>query len=188
MRSLIQRNQYTGILELLERSRFEPFLEELLEKEFGHSKIKLQKVEKRPIVYRDAKELYEEVEQKHLYRITGRVRYVGSAVTSINLELYRRLLRDLGKENILEKYQVYDRAHDQKELKALGEYAKIKGPNIDSWQLLVNIETFYGWADKLVQDEHIAEKVREWVEVPFHPNYKGSEDTFISCFKKRFAR
>jgi hypothetical protein len=150
-------------------------------------KIKLQK--EMQIRYWDKGECYlkaKELKLKHLFKVGGQIFNVDDdPIRSVNFTLITQLFRRAGKINLIKKYQIYERMHDQKELKNLGDYMKTLGPRADKhWNLLVNIETLWGWRE-IPNDEKIAEKVRHWVEDEFIPNYSGDSEQFNLRFRDK---
>lgn len=125
----------------------------------------------------DVEELYEQVELKHLYKLKGAVQFIEEdAQLSINVAFYQELL-DIKGYSI----KLWQWAGSHKKLKELSQWAQKNGPRIDGWQLLVNVETLYGWRPAELP---IGERVKEWVSNVFVPKYDGSEELFNFHFRQ----
>jgi hypothetical protein len=188
--SCVKKGDFAQILSTLQLYKNEAYTERTLKRIFGSARAKLNKVKEIKPKFWDAKELYEQAKQKHLLKLSGQILNVNdNPVLSANLHFYLQMLKLAGKEHLIDKYQLVSRAHDQKDLKKLGDYMKTVGPSREkNFHYLVNIETLYGWEDETKHGEHIAEKIREWVEVQFHPKYKGSEQVFLSKFEEKVRK
>lgn len=151
-------------------------------------KPKLAKVKHVPLKMWSNKECYNMAKQmkiKHLYKIRTQQMFNidNDPIRSVNFTLYHSLLKKANID-IWNKYQIYDRAHNQKDLKDLGEWAKNNGPEIKDWTYLVDIANLWGWRP-VEHGEKIVEKITNWVSTIFTPTYNGSSEEFLKRFRSK---
>lgn len=130
-----------------------------------------------PIV--DAELLYQQSKVKHLYKITGQIKYVNEdLVLSANLAMYSKLLLKANEQ----QFDLYDYCSDQKYLKSLSQYAQKMGPKLKNWAFYVGVENLYGWKENKGYD--VLAAIDDWVSKPFTPTLEGSSDDFLIAFRK----
>lgn len=104
---------------------------------------------------------------------------------SLSWHFYKTELVKIGKSSLIDKYGLDYAIYSQDELKEVSNYAFYNG--FEDYQYLVGIDTLYGWR-KEVDDDMIKEKIKNWVNNDFKPNYKGSEIEFNNKFREHIRK
>lgn len=144
--------------------------------------------------YRDLESVYLEVKQtlgkvgKHKYKQKRNeiILYIPQRpIASINYHMYKKLLEISDKSYLIEKYKLDHRIQEWDTLKKFTEWAFVNG--VEDYQFLVGMDTLYGYEYK-PDRVTIPEKLRNWVNNKFKPNFDGDEEEFLKLFRIEVKR
>lgn len=111
------------------------------------------------------------------------VEYINeNVILSLSWHFYRSELTKIGKADLITQYNLNDAIYCQEELKQISNYVLYNA--VADFSYIVGIDQLYGWRTE-VSDTEIIEKVGNWVQNDFKPNYKGSEDEFNKRFREK---
>lgn len=147
--------------------------------------IRVKRIPETYVTSEEVKEWAKELKIKRLYSPDALMLNIDNdPVRTVNFHVYKKVVSKFAPD-LIKKYQVYERMHDYDNLFALGEWAKNLGPDSDKhWYALVNIETLFGWR-KAEHGRKIIDKIKNWVQGEWRPNYMGSEEEFNKRFREK---
>lgn len=140
-------------------------------------------------IFKTAIEIYDIAKArkiKHKYKIRmPRVEYImDDPVLSINYAFYKAMLKEVNKENLIDKYQIDERIYNIDEMSEMSEYVFKQGHK--DYEYLVGTATLFGWKEFKDYDA-VREKLKNWLNNDKHPNYKGSAEKFYEIFRQKVA-
>lgn len=185
--SLIHSKQYMSIIDQAAKCEKHGFSERV-KNVLMRERPKLKPVPKMQVEYIDSDEIYaiaKDQKIKRLFSPKSKMANIDNdPIRTVNFHVYKMVISEFA-PYLVDKYQIYERMHDQEQLAALGEWAKNLGPDADkNWHALVNIEQLWGWRP-IKHGSKIIDKVKNWVQGEWRPNYDGSEEEFNKRFREK---
>lgn len=103
---------------------------------------------------------------------------------TVAYHLYRRSLLAAGKEKLIKKYKLDERAQNVEDLQALSGWAKKKGPDADvDWRYLVDLHRLNDFIKPPDIDE-FKEDIRDWVQRRVKHEWNGDEEEWYKRYEK----
>lgn len=141
-------------------------------------------------IYKTDKEIYsiaKERKLKHKFKFTGsEIEYINdNPVLSMNWAFYSRILKESGKDHIIQMYNIDKRIYSQEEVSDLIKGAFRAG--IPDYMYIMGIDTFWGWVPNN-DPEPIIQKIKDWVNNNDEPNFNGDTELFYAKFRTNVRR
>lgn len=131
--------------------------------------------------------LVKEQGHKLNYRITSQEIdvYNENYVLSINFHLYGKILKQMGKSDVITRHKIEQRLCSQFEMKKLSTWALRQGDKDKDFYLMVGLENLWGYNVKPDLTGHdILDSIKKWVSIPFIPKVEGYNTLFRQKVKE----